>query len=266
MESVFNTNTDELLYKVKTAIFNESLGSDIALQEKLDDAFFKMELMDYAVNETMIIAVTNKVGQILFVNDRFCKITGYCKEELIGNTHRIINSKTHPESFFKDMWSTILNGHTWSGEICNRRKNGELYWVKTYIIPVENNGYDTYFLSIRTDITIEKEKEILLQSKLLSSFETVVHHINNFVFKVEKDRENNYGFSLLTGKLASEFLAKKGLQTIQPSANSMEKKILIPIYKMNTYFSEEMTDRLLFHLKKVITGEEVSYKEWLDDR
>lgn len=266
MKSVFNTNTDELLYKVKTAIFNESLGSDIALQEKLDDAFFKMELMDYAVNETMIIAVTNKVGQILFVNDRFCKITGYCKEELIGNTHRIINSKTHPEAFFNDMWSTILNGHTWTGEICNRRKNGELYWVKTYIIPVETNGYDTYFLSIRTDITIEKEKEILLQSKLLSSFETVAHHINNLVFKVEKDSENNYGFSLLTGKLASEFLAKKGLQTIQPSINSMENKILIPIYKMNTYISEEMTNRLLFNLKKVITGEKVSYKEWLDDR
>ncbi|MEK5206368.1 sensor domain-containing protein [Psychrobacillus sp. FSL H8-0510] len=266
MESVFNTNTEELLYKVKTAIFNESLGSDIALQEKLDDAFFKMELMDYAVNETMIIAVTNKVGQILFVNDRFCQITGYCKEELIGNTHRIINSKTHPEAFFKNMWSTILNGHTWTGEICNRRKNGELYWVKTYIIPVENNGYDTYFLSIRTDITIEKEKEILLQSKLLSSFETVAHHINNLVFKVEKDSENNYGFSLLTGKLASEFLAKKGLQTIQPSINSIKNKILIPIYNMNTYISEEMTDRLLFHLKKVITGEEVSYKEWLDDR
>lgn len=266
MKSVFNTNNDELLYEVKTAIFNESLGSDIALQEKLDDAFFKMELMDYAVNETMIIGVTNKVGQILFVNDRFCQITGYCKEELIGNTHRIINSKTHPEAFFKDMWSTILNGHTWTGEICNRRKNGELYWVKTYIIPVETNGYDTYFLSIRTDITIEKEKEILLQSKLLSSFETVAHHINNLVFKVEKDSENNYGFSLLTGKLASEFLAKKGLQTIQPSINSIKNKILIPIYNMNTYISEEMTNRLLFYLKKVITGEEVSYKEWLDDR
>ncbi|MET0960683.1 MAG: EAL domain-containing protein [Psychrobacillus psychrotolerans] len=266
MNSVFNTNTDELLYKVKTAIFNESLGSDIALQEKLDDAFFKMELMDYAVNETMIIAVTNKVGQILFVNDRFCKITGYSKEELIGNTHRIINSKTHPEAFFKKMWSTILNGHTWTGEICNRRKNGELYWVKTYIIPVETNGYDTYFLSIRTDITIEKEKEILLQSKLLSSFETVAHHINNLVFKVEQDGENNYGFSLLTGKLAAEFLGKKGLQTIQPSVDSIKNKILIPIFNMNTYISEEMTNRLLFNLKKVITGEEVSYKEWLDDR
>lgn len=266
MKSVFNTNTDELLYKVKTAIFNESLGSDIALQEKLDDAFFKMELMDYAVNETMIIAVTNKAGQILFVNDRFCKITGYCKEELIGNTHRIINSKIHPEAFFKDMWSTILNGHTWTGEICNRRKNGELYWVKTYIIPVENNGYDTYFLSIRTDITIEKEKEILLQSKLLSSFETVAHHINNLVFKVEKDSENNYGFSLFTGKLAAEFLRNKGLQTIQPSIDSINNKIVNPIYNLNTYITEGMAERLLLYLKKVITGEEVSYKEWLDDR
>ena len=208
MKSVFNTNTNELIYKVKRAILDESLGSDIALQEKLEDAFFKMKLMDYAVNETMIIAVTNKVGQILFVNDRFCNITGYSKEELIGNTHRIINSETHPEIFFKEMWSTILKGHTWTGEICNKRKNGELYWVKTYIIPVETFGNETYFLSIRTDITPEKENEMLLQSKLLSSFETVVHHINNLVFKVEKDSDDHYGFSLLTGNLASDYLAK----------------------------------------------------------
>ncbi|MCZ8532988.1 EAL and GGDEF domain-containing protein [Psychrobacillus psychrodurans] len=266
MKSVFNTNTDELLYKVKNAIFNESLASDIALQEKLEDAFFKMELMDYAVNETMIIAVTNKSGQILFVNDRFSDITGYSKEELIGKTHRIINSKTHPEPFFKEMWSTILKGNTWTGEICNRRKNGELYWVKTYIIPVETYGSETYFLSIRTDITLEKEKEMLLQSRLLSSFETVVHHINNLVFKVEKDSDNNYGFSLLTGKVASDYLANKRLQTIQPNSDSIKKKIITPIHRINTYFSEEMTDRLLFYLEKVNNGEEVSYKEWLGNR
>lgn len=266
MKSVFNTNTDELLYKVKNAIFNESLAIDIALQEKLEDAFFKMELMDYAVNETMIIAVTNKSGQILFVNDRFSDITGYSKEELIGNTHRIINSKTHPELFFKEMWSTILKGNTWTGEICNRRKNGELYWVKTYIIPVETYGSETYFLSIRTDITLEKEKEMLLQSRLLSSFETVVHHINNLVFKVEKDSDNNYGFSLLTGKVASDYLANKRLQTIQPNSDSIKKKIITPIHRINTYFSEEMTDRLLFYLEKVNNGEEVSYKEWLGNR
>ncbi|SDM47338.1 PAS domain S-box-containing protein/diguanylate cyclase (GGDEF) domain-containing protein [Psychrobacillus sp. OK028] len=266
MKSVFNTNTDELLYKVKTAIFDESLASDIALQEKLDDAFFNMELMDYAVNETMIIAVTNKAGQILYVNDRFCDITGYLKEELIGKTHKIINSNTHPASFFKEMWQTILKGSTWTGEICNRRKNGELYWVKTYILPVETYGNDTYFLSIRTDITLEKEKEVLLQSKLLSSFETVVHHINNLVFKVERDSDNNLGFSLFTGKIAADYLAEKGLQTIQPNSDSIKKKVLSPIYSINSYFSEEMTDRLLFNIKKVNIGEEVSYKEWFGDR
>lgn len=262
MKSVFETNTDDLLYKVKNAIFDESLGSDIALQDKLDDAFFKMGLMDYAVNETMIIALTNKAGQILFVNDRFCDITGYSREELIGKTHKIINSNNHPASFFKEMWSTIFKGDIWTGEICNRRKNGELYWVKTYILPVETFSKDIYFLSIRTDITLEKEKEILLQSKLLSSFETVVHHINNLVFKVENDQDGNCGFSLLTGKLAAEYLANKGLQTIQPTSNS----ILSPIHRINTYFSEEMTERLLNNINKVNIGEEVSYKEWFGDR
>lgn len=266
MKSVFDTNTDELLSKVKNAIFNESLASDIALQEKLDDAFFKMELMDYAVNETMIIAVTNKAGQILFVNDRFSDITGYTKEELLGNTHRIINSNTHPKSFFQEMWSAILEGNTWTGEICNRRKNGDLYWVKTYILPVKAFGNETCFLSIRTDITLEKENELLLQSKLLSSFEVVAHHTNNLVFKVEKDSDNHYGFSLLTGKLVTDYLADKGLQMILASRDSTKTTILSPIYSINTYFSDEMTVRLLAYLEKVTTGEEVSYKEWLGDR
>lgn len=266
MEYIFDTKSDELLNTVKNAIFNNSLAEDIALQDKLDDAFYQMELLSHAVNETMIVAITNKAGQILYVNNRFVEISGYKKEELIGKTHRLVNSKVHPTSFFKDMWATILKGEKWTGEICNQRKNGEMYWVKTYILPFESNQKDSYFLSIRTDITAEKENEKLLQSKILSSFETVVHHVNNLIFRVEKDTAGHYGFSLLTGKIAAEYFAKRGIQTIQPKGKRFLESESYLLKSISTYFPKEMSDRLNENIHKACKGEEVSYKEWFDDK
>ncbi|MEI4769715.1 EAL domain-containing protein [Psychrobacillus sp. FJAT-51614] len=266
MGSIFDTKSDELLYTVKKAIFNESLAEDIILQEQLEDAFFKMELMDYALNETMIVAVTNRSGQILYVNDRFVEISGYKKHELVGNTHKVVNSNAHPASFFRKMWNTILSGEVWEGEICNRRKNGELYWVKTYILPVELNEKESYFLSIRTDITSEKEKEKLLQSSLVASFATVVNYVNNLVFQVKHDAFGNFGFSLLSGKIAHEYLSKRGLEPVQPSRDTFLEKNLFLSTPIDAYFSNEMAERLVGHLQNVFKGEEVSYKEWFDNR
>ncbi|TQR11673.1 sensor domain-containing protein [Psychrobacillus soli] len=266
MESIFDTKSDELLHSLKTAIINESLGEDIALQEKLEDAFLKMELMNYALNETMIIAVTNKAGQILYINDRFTQISGYEREELLGKTHKVVNSKVHPPSFFKEMWTMILSGETWTGEICNQRKNGELYWVKTYILPVKINEKESYFLSIRTDITSEKEKEKLLQAAIVSSFDTVVNQVNNLVFKVEQDAYGSFGLSLLSGKIASTYLSKRGLEPISPTSQSLMENNLFSLTPIDTYLPKDISKRLLENLKNVYTGKEVSYKEWLDDK
>ena len=145
MDSIFGTKSDDLLYSVKKAISDKSIFYDLDLQDKLEDAFLNMGLMDYVLNETTIIALTNRAGQILYVNDRFCKISGYEKNEIIGKTHRLVNSNLHPKSYFEDMWSVILKGEMWTGEICNKRKNGELYWVKTYIIPLELNKKNLTF-------------------------------------------------------------------------------------------------------------------------
>ncbi|WP_186321287.1 EAL domain-containing protein [Bacillus sp. FJAT-22090] len=265
MLSIFDGKSEDLFHTIKKAILNDSLADDFELQKRLEDAIMKMKLMDYAINETMIVAVTNKAGQILYVNDRFVQISGFKKEELIGKTHKVVNSKVHPASFFKSMWSTLLRGEIWTGEICNKRKNGELYWVKTYILPVKTNDNASYFLSIRTDITAEKENELLLQSNILSSFETVVHHVNNLVFKVEQDASGCFGFSLFTGKLAADYFRKRGLETIQPSGNAI-KSIVQPFHSIDSYFNQEMSERLHEKLKEVCIGEEVSYKEWFDDK
>lgn len=117
-------------------------------------------LYERALNQYAIVAKTNKSGVIVFVNDKFCEISGYSREELLGKTHQVVNSGYHDKDFFMQMWATILAGKTWRGEIRNRAKGGRFYWVDTTITPIKNAaGEITEFLSIRTDITKQKEAQ-----------------------------------------------------------------------------------------------------------
>lgn len=118
-----------------------------------------------ALNSCAILSQTDLRGRITHVNDRFIEVSGYSREELIGSTHRIVNSGRHPRSFFAEMWRTIKAGETWRGEICNRAKCGRLYWVDTVIEPVRGPaGEICGFLSVRLEITDRKNLEERLQS------------------------------------------------------------------------------------------------------
>lgn len=111
-----------------------------------------------AANSESLIAVTDKDGTIVSVNDRFVEVSKYPKEELIGQNHRILKSGFHPPSFYQTLWNTISSGRVWQGEIKNRDKNGEYYWVSTTISPVENlKGQITHYLSLRFLITERKD-------------------------------------------------------------------------------------------------------------
>jgi len=116
-----------------------------------------------ALDTHALVSISDSRGLLIFANDKFCTISGYSREELIGQDHRIVNSGYHDKTFIRNLWETISAGQVWQGEICNRAKNGLTYWVDSTIVPLlDNTGKPRQYISIRRDVTIQKNSELKL--------------------------------------------------------------------------------------------------------
>ena len=129
----------------------------------IQQALNELSEQKFAFDQHAIVAITDLAGTISYANDRFCNISGYERDELIGSNHRLLNSGHHPREFFEQMFYTLTAGNVWHGEVCNLAKSGVLYWVDTTIVPIKDaDGELNSYIAIRTDISHMKQVEIEL--------------------------------------------------------------------------------------------------------
>ena len=220
---------------VLATAFNDMLSARRQHMEVLEEsndiaqmALAELAEQKFALDQHAIVAITDAQGNITFSNEKFSKITGYSRAELSGQNHRILNSGYHDETFFRDMYGTIGRGDVWHGEICNKAKDGHLYWVDTTIVPFmdENNKPQSY-IAIRTDISQRKQTEFeLLKAK--EAAEAATRQKSDFLANMSHEiRTPMNGIIGMTGLLLDSGLTAKQHSYAEATMNSADALLTI---------------------------------------
>jgi len=198
-------------------VTNEQLQEEIIEREFIEkslresqaaalDALQELHYQKFALDQHAIVVITDAQRNFIYVNEMFCKISGYSQQELLGKSHRVLNSGVHSAEFFCDVHNTITSGRVWNGDICNRAKNGHLYWEATTIVPyLDDNGIPLRYIEIRTDITERKdaEEELFIAAVAFDTHDAIlITDAKANIIRV------NRAFTEITGYCADEVLGK----------------------------------------------------------
>ncbi len=215
------SGNDEISVLAKS--FNEMIDVRIKSRKELQEKNKLLEDYKFALDQSTIISITDENGIIKSVNDSFCKVTKYSREELIGKSHSVVNSKYHSADFFKNMWDTIIAGNIWRGEVRNKTKEGKYYWVFTTIIPFLNENKKPFqYLSIRYDITENKKAEEEIEEsreKYMglsdATFESIFFSEKGVCIEQNQTAERIFGYS------TEEAIGRYGTEWIVPEDREM---------------------------------------------